>query len=148
MSELRCPRTKEEDRWVRAQGETKEARNELARRRARERGLESALTVDEYGWLGYPREKLYPQIETIKLDDRACGNKIYLFFIPEIKKWVADFQWYAKEEFTGCAGYPHPLWSTLYNTREDALDAAWRELEKKGVKRPYIQGDLFGGDYS
>ncbi len=142
--ELDEPMTEEEDRWRWRQENRQEAENEITRRRAKARGLESRLYVNEYGWLGCDRGEM----ETIKLDDRINGNEIYLLHIPEINKWAVDIQWFAKKEFSGCSGYPSPLWSRLFNTRDDAVDAAWKCFERMGVKRPYIQGDLFGGDYS
>lgn len=148
LPEFCCPMSDEDMRRMWKAENEQDVENEITRERARERGLESFLEMDEYGRLEYPKEKYLSKIEEIKLDDRVCGNVISLLYIAEINKWTVDLDWFAKDYFSGCCGYPHPLWSTLYDTREDALSVAWRWFEKKGVKRPYVQLDLFEGDYS
>ena len=122
--------------------------NERVRQRALSRGIpESALTDNGYGWLEYSGEKVSKTMERISLDNRILGNYIYLYWIPEIDKWVEAVQWVSKNGYDSHGSYPSPLWDDLYDTREEALSAAWRWFGKKGIERPDAQPDLFGGNY-
>jgi hypothetical protein len=148
LPEFECPMSDEEERWRWKAEDRQAADNEITRRRARERGLEHLLDVSESGWIGIPCEKFRKKIEEIKLDDRLYGNEIYILPVENLGKWTTGISWVSKDGYSSSLRRPDYLWSTLYDSREAALSAAWRWFEKKGIERPDAQPDLFGGDYS
>lgn len=120
---------------------SREERNEEARLTAIERGIPlETLELTAQGWLEYPIRRIIDGIERVILEP-SSGSEFYLYHAENGK-------WYTGRELRACdrgeGGYPNPLWSDGYETKEDAMQAEYEYWERfLGKERNPAEGYLF-----